>query len=623
MTKKFFTLLAAMFLVLGCSDDPSGGPEPDPGEEKDTTVYSWDELEYKEVDFDSVYGQCSGQTLVNNIKDAISNAADDEMIVFKSTSYDFEDKNLSITQAARLSGIIPSEIDGTQYGAQNIRTEFKNLYYVSISTDNVELYHMKWINSVDLYGFVKLTDSQANQYFNTTTKHRENIIFSNMHLYGATNQIYAGNGTNATFKYMTFEDFSLTGFATNRFSALKVCPKSTFDYCHFLAPKIDDHYNLRGIAFDAGNTDYPAVYDLNGTTMNRCYFDRGGVGFSKCQNAVIKNCYFKGSSYWVDQVHMEEFSCNITITGNTFEHEEPARCFYIDRERQCAHDLTITDNKFVGNIGWIISSYGASNITFTGNDFTDATLTKASDFPYDLDFIYDGSEYDPTSVTYAIPSHNVVIKNNKNLTLAGGMRIIAEEGNNTNSIDISGCEVTYAPAPADVQPLPDGQYTMKNLETGEYLCYGDPSSVYIGLTTTYDETCVWNFKFTAPQNYEITTSDGLYMESYCIYQLTSLQNGSDPGDTLVRKASYASDERAYNYVIQNHPLTGGYDNFWLIYAGGNERRSAIGSINGVADLEYGNVGEDYGTAAEPFVGKTVITDPANNKFMLWEITKID
>ncbi len=583
-----------------------------------TDGYLWNELKYNQIDFDAVYGECSGATLVSNITAAINNAGDNDMIVFKSESYDFAGNSLTISVPARLSGKIPSSIDDDVVGAQNITTTFNDAAYIRISTNDVELYHLELIDEYENYGFIKVFDTSNNTYFVNTTTFREGLVFSNIRILQGSAQVYAGNGSGSTFRYVTFRDFTGTGYITNRVSALDESPQTIFKYCLFESPS-QSGYNLRGISHDCGNSEYPIPVDLNETLIDNCHFYRTGIGFSKCQNAKVTNCYIYSNSMYMDQVHLEEYTRNIEVSNNVFEHGTVSRGFYIDRERQCVSDITITNNKYIGEVGWVISSYSPSSLTFENNDFTEARFSTYTAFPYDFDFSYYTNDEEKEGFEFEVPTHNLIIRNNPGLELTGGMRIFVEEGNNTNIIDVDGAVVTEVPNPADVQPIPNGKYYLQNLSTGQYISFGE-SGDYVSLSSEADEDCIWNTEFVAPQNYAITSSDDEYMWAYASYTLSHLQNRTCPSDKLVRKSTFPSGDRVPNFLLQ-HPIQEAYSEYYIIYPGDNERKSALGVIDGHVDIEFGKVTESYGTYASA-TGKNVSIAPEDNEFMLWKLIPV-
>ncbi len=594
------------------------------------TTYGWDELNYNQIDFDATYGTgLSGSTLTSKISTAITAAGDNDIIVFKSDSYDFSGSSLTISKSARLSGAIPSEIDGSVMGAQNLTTSFKNVERITISTSDVELYNMSIEgNNTTKYGLIYIGDSMTNQYFVKETTWREGLVFSNVQILYASAQIYAGNGAGATYKYVTFKDFASLGYVTNRTAALDVCPKSIFSYCSFEAPG-EAYYDMRGISIDCGNTDYPIVLDLSETLIDHCYFYRGGIAYSKCENSKVTNCYFFSNSMSMDQVHIEEFSNNIEISYNTFHHDEPSRSIYLDRsERQTVSDITITNNKYTGEIGWIISTYSPRDITFTNNDFTQATFGWDTYYCYDLDFCHYDSDSDKVGFEYEYPSQNVVIKDNPGLsTTGGGIRIFTEIGNNTNDIDvITAADITEVPLASDSQPIKFSKCYIQNLRTGEYISYGESGSDYVGVSSDKTADCIWNVEFRDPQNYNFTTSTGLYLEAYAIYSLSNLSNYSYPGgdaeNTRVRKVSYDPNGRVPSFVLQ-HSVDEPYTDYYIIYPGENERKSAIAIIDDKVYIGFGKVSYGNFRTDDINTGSNVYLNPADYENYLWSIVSAE
>lgn len=550
----------------------------------------------KFIDFDKIYGNCSGQELIDNIQNAISYASKDKIILFNKDLYDFKGKILSISKPVKLSGKITPNQDLSTIGSMIIKTKFNNVNRIFINSDNVHLYNLD-IDARNMskgYGMISFKGKICH-----------GICFFNLKIWGSAAQIYTENGIGMTLQNITFQDFTSLGFASNRKDKIDKTPFISFKNCIFCGLATKVHYNSRGISFDAGNTEYPIIWDLSNMCVDNCIFKRTGIAFSKCRNAQIINSYFTGDNLVMDMIHMEEYTNNILIKGNTFEHIKPARGFYIDREQQPATNIKIVDNTFKGNYGWIISSYSPSDLIFENNDFTNAT--PSGKVKYAFDFEYTRNAKEKATIAMDFPSHNITIRNNKGITANAGLNIYLDKNDKNSVIDFPNPVIKRI---NDAKPIfKPGKYYIKNKKDGHYIAVGKGEKLIANKQK--NEKALWEINFVYPQNFSLkSVSTGNYMESLVIFTLNDVKNPERaPKNTNINQCSdYKGKDRIPDFLFYKPKNTKG--NYFIIYPGGNERKSCLGNIDGEIKLNNGRVAINDNAES---------TDDKN----LWELIKAE
>ncbi len=572
---SIFALIASFALAVGCSNEDEkvlDGQEEETQEQESEYDESYIKYsDYVVVDFDALYGKCSGSDLVANLESVISKADPyyKTMVLLKSANYDFENNGFSVTNSVLLTGVIPESVDNEERGAQGVTTTLSNISQTLLKKANITVANLKIVdNSTTTYGTVAINASGGML--------TQGVLFYNVEIENGGVQILGRYGAGVTCQNCTFTNFKSSGYAANRSQDYDEMPKCEFHDCLYYPNEDLANYNTRGITFDAGNTEYPTIWDLQGTTIDNCLFYRNGVGYSRCCNSNITNCDFYGNTLWRDMVHTEEFTTDILIENNTFVHETQSRTFYIDRERQIASNITIRNNKFEGSIGWIISSYSPQGITFEGNDFTNATFNLGNGYKV-FDFSYYGSESDSEYVPYEIATKNFVMRNNTGVS-GFTMQMFVEEGDNSNIIEDSG-DVTTTTVPAIVPVLEDGLYKMKS-KSGQYVAISSSGDV---VTTAVEADAeVWNVTFSEYQTFNIlSTSTGNYFETTSIYTLNDMQDESFSTVYYVSQTrNYAGMSRAPIYYLEQRDKT---VKEYIIYPGGNEHKSRVFTTDGEGD----------------------------------------
>ena len=356
------------------------------------------------VDFDAVYRSASGISLVSKINTALSVMEAGDTLLFKSVEYDFEGASFSVSKEVCISGKLPISNTSESMGAYDVATVFKNLYSLKVQSDNVKVANVELsADATTGYVFTRVSHATDGKSFYTGIGFK-NVVFRNGKV-----QCFGGNGAGIDFTNVSFLNFTGGGYYLNRSESIDSAPYFSMKKCFFQPDfNAEGIFNVRAISLDAGNTEYPVVWNQSNSTIDNCLMDGTGLGISsKCSYVNVTNCHFKGYSMYVDMIHIEEFGHHFLIDGNTFEHITPARSINIDREIQQCHDITITNNKWIGQYGWIISAHSPYNLVFENNDFTEAWAKNTSDKTIDLTYDHGEeiqfTEYDLPRIT----SYNV------------------------------------------------------------------------------------------------------------------------------------------------------------------------------------------------------------------------
>ncbi|WP_162555733.1 T9SS type A sorting domain-containing protein [Reichenbachiella versicolor] len=533
-----------------------------------------------QIDFDSRYGTVSGATLISKIGLAISSASVGDTIVFNSTEYDFDGKSLVITKAICISGKLADNINKSIQGAYDVETTFKNLKIMHLRSSHLTLANLKLIPITNVgYVFTRYSHITNGEFYENMKV--ENVIFE-----GGQVQAYGGDGAGITFTNCSFIQFSALGYTVNRKLKIDYAPKLVIRNC-FFKPDFDKvNFNVRAISLDAGNTEYPVVWDQSETIIDNCLMDGTGLGISsKCSNVSVTNCHFKGYRADVDMIHMEEFGHSFLIDGNTFEHISPARGLFIDRELQQCHDITITNNEWIGTYAWIISSNAPYNLVFENNDFSKA---KAKDPSFNtIDFMYDhGGEHE--YLPYELPTRDVSVKNNIGLSSSKDGYLAYKVLNGDNSIDIEYPsskikKVIIDRAPRMIIDTTD-KFRFRNKKTGDYIVAdNDNTSLVMSTDVTSDSSDVWELEFRYPYYYFVkNTKTKKYMEVYKGYTLGDINNNSTDKILVEQIENYSDKVQKPFWYLRSH----NNGKYYEILPGGNERKSRITQIDEGPELEF-------------------------------------
>ncbi|WP_010136392.1 T9SS type A sorting domain-containing protein [Ochrovirga pacifica] len=551
------------------------------------------------IDFDALYPTSTGSTLVSNIQTAISNAREGDTLLFKSAVYNFQGKSFAIDKAVCISGFVPT-LNAVHKGAYGIKTSFQNLKQLHIRSHQVRLCHLELQAAATTpYVFVRVAHTTYGDD-DLNGLHYQNLVFENLRLKNGKVQVFGGSGAGITFRQCSFENFSQGGYFLNRRGRLNQAPNFLMSHC-FFKPDFDAvNYNVRAISLDAGNDEYPVVWNQNGSTITHCLLDGTGLGISsKCSYVNVTNNHFLGYRKDVDMIHIEEFGHHFLIDGNTFEHIKPARGLYIDRETQQAHDITITNNVWKGTYAWIISSNAPYNVIFQNNDFSQAKASNPNDITFDFTYDHGGES---TFLAYELPTKNLLFSQNTGLSAKDGILAYKEwQGDLSNTVEYPSAKIQKKVLLHDAQSTLEvsSKYYIKNKATGAYLvALQEKDTVGLVAEKPLDSTAIWEIAFKYPYYHHLkNTATKNYLEVYRGYTLGDINNGTD--EKIYAKQSYPKNQvmALPFWYFRKHEQNG--LEMYELMPGGNERKSRLFQSQTSAQLEIAKTnGEPSATNAE-------------------------
>ncbi|WP_430931241.1 T9SS type A sorting domain-containing protein [Saccharicrinis sp. 156] len=539
------------------------------------------------IDFDEDYGVATGSTLVSNINTAMSSMEAGDTILFKSAEYDFEGSSLTVSKPIKIMGKMPTEETSDVQGAYDVKTVFKNLKGYKLTSNDIYTENLELIaDASTAYVFTNVAhDTDGTQYYT-------GLVFKNVIFRDGKVQCFGRNGAGIEFTHVSFINFSSGGYYLNRSESVDSAPQFNMSKC-FFQPNFDADgiFNVRGISLDAGNTEYPVVWNQNNSSIDNCLLDGTGLGISsKTSHVNVTNCHFKGYSIYVDMIHIEEFGHHFLIDGNTFEHIKPARGINIDREIQQCHDITITNNKWIGEYGWIISAHSPYNLTMENNDFTEAWAKSTSDKTIDLTYDH-GEEIQFTE--YDLPATNIIFKNNTGLNNGkhGFFAYKAMANDETIDIDYPADKIqvtTINEAPKSILNL-STYYRIKNKLTGQYLhTVEGESKLEFSAEEKTDSSDVWEFTFGYPYFYHIKNRGTKnYMNVYRGYTMGDYNNSTQEQIFVEQSGFFNQKEEQPRWYLRKHEENSSV--FYEILPGGNERKSRNVQVGKYMELEYAKV----------------------------------
>ena len=550
------------------------------------------------IDFDATYGVASGWTLVQNIKAAISSALPGDLIQFNSPNYDFAGQGLSVDSAVTLRGNVPAVFDPNTVGATNVTTVFNNIKHLNVRSSGVTLQHLEIHEDVSTTYMTRYKKTipageDPHQFYT-------NIVVENVIFYGGTVQAFGGDGAGIEFRNCSFLQFRSIGYHINRKNRVDYAPRTVIRKCLFRPDFSAVNFNVRAISLDAGNTEYPVVWDQNNTLIDSCMLDGTGLGVgSKCSNVTVTNCYFKGYRMDVDMIHIEEFGHHFEVVGNTFEHISPARGIYIDRGLQQNSDIRIAGNTWLGAYGWIISAHSPENLLFENNDFSGAWANNPGDKTIDLTYFADEAE-EGSYLPYDLPCSGIVFSNNTGLAESKDGYLAYKSLPTDASIRIDYPsnkvqQIVVSQAPRAVFSR-YRLYRIKNKLSGEYAAAVDGSislAAVPGPAADYSD--LWELSFKYPYFYHLrNVKTGQYMEVYRGYTLGDLQSSNSPPIYVEQQYSYAGKSDIPFWYFRLHGS--GASAYYEIFPGANERKSRMVQVGNSIELEFATV---LGTGAKP------------------------
>lgn len=538
------------------------------------------------VDFDEKYGSATGTPLMNNINNAISTMGEGDTLLFKSAEYNFEGTSLSVSKAICISGKLPASNTSENMGAYDVNTVFNNLKGLNVQSDNFHIANIE-LSADTSTGYVFTRVSHATN----PMQHYTGIEVNNVILRNGRVQCFGGNGAGVDFTNVSFLDFTQGGYYLNRSERIDSAPKFQMNKCLFKPKAEAINFNVRAISLDAGNTEYPVVWNQNNSTIDHCLLDGTGLGISsKCSYVNVTNCHFKGYRMDVDMIHIEEFGHHFLIDGNTFEHISPARTIYIDREIQQCHDITITNNKWIGQYGWIISALSPYNLVMENNDFSEAWAKNTSDKTIDLTFDHSGE----TQFTkYDLPAHHIVFKNNKGLDSGkdGIFAYKALAGDTSMDIEYPVDKIQVTTIPEAPQSIVNTSvfYRIRNKQSGEYLrAVSGQSKLELSQGIKADSSDVWEFTFEYPYFYYLRNRGTKnYIEVYRGYTMGDYNNDTQEQLFVEQTDFFNEKTEKPRWYLRTYEKNG--STFYEILPGGNEQKSRSVQVGKYMELEFARI----------------------------------
>ncbi len=564
-------------------------------------------LQAQVIDFDEVYGN-SGD-IVEKIQEAINKAEDNSVILFKSEYYNLGGtKNILINKPITLKGEIPDRgsFNSNAWGATGIKTTLGNTADFQIRSNNVIFKNISLVRKDQTEGpntFDILIDARHTDYGGASQLTYKGLKFENVVLSEAGYLFHAGNGVEVEMTNVSFTDFRRIGYWVDRRGRVNNTGKAAFINCLFTlkeeTPTFKHLFDFRAISFDAGNTEYPIVLNLNNSTIKNTRFEHTGVALSRCHNITVEGSSFYDREGIVDQMHIEEFSHNVNVNNNVFDCGGPnsnlrTKIFVIDRELQLCKDIHIDGNTILNDYNFFISSYSVENISITNNDFTNASA--ANDNSINLSF-YETSVSEPIPLSSRFPSKNVTIKGNKGLNLAKNksLRLLYLDDNSKDNFDITDYagRRTFVKINETTPLIKEGVYHIINKATGEKLSIsGSTVTTETGSGDATKWEVIWNSPYTFFFQNKSTSN---FLETDAGYTENDLLNQGNNGTKKDGDISPFANN-AYSSIAEKPfwalvPVGSDFE----IFAGGNEKQSAIATNGSNVNLTYGKVFNADGT----------------------------
>ncbi len=539
----------------------------------------------------------------------INKASKGDVIQFTDKYYNLRKAVIYVTKPLTFVGKNAVGFNAYHKGASGVQTTLANAFTFILQTDDVQFKNLKIIQwKPQKEDFSVLLDGRTQDYKDNFRnpgvqdgKTFKGINLSNVVLKGGYYGCFAGNGIGATFEHVSFIDYRRIGYINDRRARNAIMPTVVFDFCRFkpLAPEsASAGFDNRGISFDAGNTEYPIVWGGNKSAVKNTLFINTGIAISRCHSLNITNNLFKDGTGYVDLVHIEEWSHNIVVNGNTFDCKPAdlkyrSRVMQFDRELQTVGYIYINNNTIKGDINFFISAYCPNNVFINDNDFTKANGTNVT---IGFDF-YEFRAVEPIEEKSEFVSFNVNISNNPGLEAVSPANLpsvrmrVPKNGGNINVKGVSRSKQSmkkgYYPQPL----IQDGIYQIVNSASGRKLATNNVNS---GMITTSsnanDAASKWEVKFNAPYYYHIkNVKNGRFMEAHKGYTEAEIFQ------------KLPQEERPFLFKSNNYTprwsLVGaGKASLFEIFVGGNEKQAAlISSSNNSIKLAFGKKGNADGT----------------------------
>ncbi len=534
------------------------------------------------INFNSRYG--NNGDVAGKIQRAINEASNGDVIIFNSSYYDLGGTELiTINKPITLQGANPNGFNANFFGASGIQTTLGNTATIAIRSNNVRFRNISIVRKNQGEGvFDILIDARHTTYLadNPIAVNQQTyngISLNNVVLDGGAYCFHSGNGVGIAMNNVSMVNWRRTGFWANRFGRSNATPKMEFDHCLIDTDDIVG-FDDRAFSFDAGNNEYPVIWDFNNTTIKDTRIENSGIALSRCENVTIEGCTFFDNEGAIDILHIEEFSNNVRVNGNVFDCQvvDPnrrSRIVQLDRELQITSDVEFTNNRIVGNYNFFISAYAPNNITITGNDFTAASAANPNSI--NLAF-YESRDREPIDNEFV--SNDITIRNNPGLGNAANNGFTGHFPINNARFTVQGYTNAqknisrFNPPPAVIA---NGTYEIVSRANGNKLA-ANSSGFGVIATSTSNANSQWRVTFRPPYSYHLqNVGTGRYLETHLGYTEFDIIN-NQPQNISPFLNNVPNGAAKPFWAILNV----GNSNF-EIFPGGNERQSAL-SVNGSA-----------------------------------------
>lgn len=520
------------------------------------------------INFDAVYGN-SGN-IAQKISTAINNADAGDIIRFNSTFYNFGNRGVTVNKAITFQGLDPSNNNSNNRGAYGLRTTFGGVTRFTIRSNNITFRNLSLMSN-DINGI--LIDARHPNFINSTgdlSQIYRGIIFRNVVLSGSAYPFHGGNGIAGSFVNVNFVNYRDIGCWIDRKGRVNNIPRIVWRRCLFrpLNNNVSDvGFNDRAISIDAGNDEYPVVWNAQNSLIEFCRFEHTGLAFSKVANIVVRDNIFNDNVGRVQMIHIEEFSRNYLVQRNTFNCLNPnvlSEVIGLDREIQSVDNIRVLNNTITGRYHLFMSGYANTNITVTGNNFTNANTVGSSML---MDFYANATTI---PLPQPIPSDGVIVRNNPGLQLAanGNISIIVRQNNANN--DLSNYPVARRRIERVNPPnalLTNGRYRIASIANGRRLVSAGNGTV-LSSSTPSPNTDLWDIRWIPPFRYSIqNVATGRFLEVNIGYTEANILR-NDPQNRRPFQ-SFFTNPRPYWSVLP------GNNGFFRFYTGGNEFQSAM------------------------------------------------
>ena len=206
------------------------------------------------------------------------------------------------------------------------------------------------------------------------------------------------DGFSGSITYCSFLGFGARAIALNRTlpnnrwkRPSTSVAKLTIDRCEFV-PHWRDESSIRALSHDAGNDEYPVIWNHGSKVISNSVFTDCGISASKGGNMTISGNTFNMIQGLVDVIHLEEYSKNITIKDNqvVMRGAFDENFLFVGAGNHGVNDITITGNTVDqdnGQLRFFASGKNGKNIRFSGN----TVLRPEADVDY-INFFGCGNE---------------------------------------------------------------------------------------------------------------------------------------------------------------------------------------------------------------------------------------